>query len=89
MSCGVGCRYGSDLALLWLWRRPAAVALFRPLAWESPHVASIALKNAKKIKKKKKYIYIVNGSYITRHDDIYIVREISHSVPGIGRGPNL
>ena len=22
-----------DLALLWLWRRPAATALIRPLAW--------------------------------------------------------
>ena len=26
-------RCGLDLALLWLWRRPAAVALIRPLAW--------------------------------------------------------
>ena len=26
MSCGVGCRRGSDLALLWLWCRPAATA---------------------------------------------------------------
>ena len=26
MSCGVGCRRGLDLALLWLWCRPAAVA---------------------------------------------------------------
>ena len=23
-SCGIGCRHGSDLALLWLWCRPAA-----------------------------------------------------------------
>ena len=27
VSCGVGCRRGWDLALLWLWRRPAATAL--------------------------------------------------------------
>ena len=27
MSCGVGHRHGSDLALLQLWCRPAAVAL--------------------------------------------------------------
>ena len=26
MSCGVGCRIGLDLALLWLWCRPAATA---------------------------------------------------------------
>ena len=25
MSCGVGCRQGSDPALLWLWYRPAAI----------------------------------------------------------------
>ena len=27
VSCGVGCRHSSDLALPWLWCRPAAVAL--------------------------------------------------------------
>ena len=26
VSCGVGCRRGSDPALLWLWRRPVAKA---------------------------------------------------------------
>ena len=36
MSCGVGCRCGSDLALLWLWCRPAVAAPIRPLAWELP-----------------------------------------------------
>ena len=36
-----------DLALLWLWRRPAAIALIRPLAWEPPHTASVALKSKK------------------------------------------
>ena len=25
-----------DLALLWLWCRPATAALIQPLAWESP-----------------------------------------------------
>ena len=29
MSCGVGLRHGWDLALLWLWHRPAATALIR------------------------------------------------------------
>ena len=28
MSCSVGHRHSSDLALLWLWHRLAAVALF-------------------------------------------------------------
>ena len=27
VSCGVGCKHGSALALLWLWPRPAATAL--------------------------------------------------------------
>ena len=49
MSCGVGCRLGCDLALLWLWWRPAAVALIPPLAWESLYAAGAALKS-KKIK---------------------------------------
>ena len=30
MSCGVGCRRGSDPVLLWLWRRPVATALKTP-----------------------------------------------------------
>ena len=29
---------------LWLWHRPAAVALIRPLAWELAYAASVALK---------------------------------------------
>ena len=51
MSCGVGRRLGSDLALQWLWGRPAAVASFRPLAWEPPYAAPVALKKKKKTKK--------------------------------------
>ena len=30
MSCGVGRGHGLDPMLLWLWCRPAAVALMRP-----------------------------------------------------------
>ena len=29
--CGIGCRCGSDLALLWLWCTPAATAPIPPL----------------------------------------------------------
>ena len=43
MSCGVCRRCGLD---------PAATALIRPLAWESPYVAGVALKRFKKIKNK-------------------------------------
>ena len=48
MSCGVGRRRGLDPTLLWLWCRPAAVALIRPLAWELPYAAGAALKRKKK-----------------------------------------
>ena len=44
MTCGVGRRHGSDLVLLWLWRRAAARALIQPLAWELPHAPGVALK---------------------------------------------
>ena len=33
--------------LLWLWCRPAAVAPIRPLAWEPPYAAGMALKRQK------------------------------------------
>ena len=49
MSCGVGRRHGLELALLWLWHRPAAVALIRPLAWKPPYAVGVALKRKKNI----------------------------------------
>ena len=52
MSCGVGHRCGSDLTLLWLWRRLAAIALIGHLAWGPPYAAGAALKRQKRIKKK-------------------------------------
>ena len=42
MSCGVGCRRGSDPVLLWLWRRPVATAPIQLLAWEPPYAAGVA-----------------------------------------------
>ena len=56
MSCGVGRRHGSDLALLWLWRRPAAVAPIGPLAWEPSYAKGAALKNKNKENLKIKLI---------------------------------
>ena len=53
MSCGVGHRRGLDPELLWLWRRLAATALIRPLAWEPPYPAGAALEKAKRQKRKK------------------------------------
>ena len=54
LNCGVGCRCGSDPALLWLWPRPTAVALIQHLSWELPYATSSALKKQIKAKKKKK-----------------------------------
>ena len=48
MSCGVGHRCGSDPTLLWLWHRPAATALIRPLAWEPPYASGAAIEKTKK-----------------------------------------
>ena len=49
MSCGVGCRHGLGLALLWLWHRLAAIAPIQPPAWELPNAESVALKKKKRI----------------------------------------
>ena len=51
MICGVGCRCGSDPALLWLWCRPAGAAPIGPLAWDPPYTTHVALKS--KMKKRK------------------------------------
>ena len=37
-----------DLALLWLWHRPAAVAPIPLLAWEPPYAADAALQRQNK-----------------------------------------
>ena len=54
MSCGVGCRHGSDPALLWLWCRLAATALIQPLVWKPPCAVGAALEKTKKKDKKIK-----------------------------------
>ena len=48
VSYRIGCRQGLDLALLWLWCRPAATAPIRPLAREPPYAAGVAVKRKKK-----------------------------------------
>ena len=47
MSCGAGHRFGLDPMLLWLWRRPAATAPNRPLAWEPLYAVGKALEKVK------------------------------------------
>ena len=64
MSCGEGRRGSSVLEWLWLWLwlwpRPLAVARIRPLAWEPPYAAGMALKKAGG---KKKAIKNILGEY--------------------------
>ena len=50
VSCGIGLRGGSDLALLWLWCRSAAAAaaLILPLAWRLPYAVRVTLKRLNK-----------------------------------------
>ena len=48
MSCDVGHRCSLDPTLLWLWCRPAATALIRPLTWECPYGMDAALRGGKK-----------------------------------------
>ena len=62
MSCGVGCRHGLDLALVWLWCRLAAMAAIRPLAWEPPCTGGVALKKQKEKKKKTTMLILVMSS---------------------------
>ena len=44
MSCLVGHRPSSALALPWLWRRTTATAPIGPLAWKLPYTTGVALK---------------------------------------------
>ena len=63
MSYGVGCRHGLYPVLLWLWHRPEATAPIRPLAWETPYAAGVALRKTKKKKKKKFFFKATLGAY--------------------------
>ena len=53
MSYSVGPRCGLDLALLWLWYRPASAAPILPLAWELPYAAGAKIKKRKKKERKE------------------------------------
>ena len=77
----MGCRRGSDPALLWLWRRLAAAAPIRPLAWELPYAVGAALKKKKKKKKKKRgssYCGSVETNLTSIHEDV-------SSIPGLAQ----
>ena len=58
MSCGAGHRCGLEPTLLRLWYMLAAAASIRPLAWEFPYAASMALKIPKQNKTKNPWLLI-------------------------------
>ena len=60
-NCDISHRGCSDLVLLWLWCRPAAVALIEPLAWEFPYASGTALKRKKKKRERLSSIRVVKG----------------------------
>ena len=68
MSCGGDHRRSWDLVLLWLWHRPAATALIRPLAWEPPYATGVALKSQKQKQKKKSMS--IDMYYICREENL-------------------
>ena len=80
MSCGVGCRYGSDLAFMGLWCRPEAVALIQPLAWELPHAMGAALKKVQNGNISKDIIQKQNWKEILWLK--YTILEIKNSLEG-------
>ena len=44
----LGCRWGSDLTVLWLWHRAATVAPIQPLGWELLYAAGMVRKEKKR-----------------------------------------
>ena len=53
VTCSVGCRHCSEPLLLWLWCRPVATVLIRPLAWEPPYAVGAAVEKPKSQKKRR------------------------------------
>ena len=58
MSCDVGRKLNLDPELLWLWHKPVATALIRPLAWEPPCAKRAAQEKAKRQKKRERNNHI-------------------------------
>ena len=76
MSCDVGRRHGLDLALLWLWSRPAATAPISPLAWEPPYAAGAALEKTKRLRIKSSHHGLMELNTTSNH-------EVAGSIPGL------
>ena len=71
MRCPRLAQWVKDLALSWLWCRPAAIAPIRPLAWEPPYATGEALKNTQKKKEREKEknrkcsVFCLLGNWVT------------------------
>ena len=77
VSCGIGCRCSLDLALLWLWYRPATTAPSGPLAWEPPCAAGAALKNAKD-KKRKETVCTMSYHLLTAQNLVFTKQVLTY-----------
>ena len=83
MSCGVGCRRGSDPALLWLWCRQVATAPIGPLAWESPYAAGAAQQIAENKTKQKDSLRVpVVAQWLANPTRNH---EVAASIPGLAQ----
>ena len=60
----VGCRHSSDLALLWPWHRPAAIALIRPHSLGNPVCRRCDPKKQKRKEKNKGWIPNLNSTIL-------------------------
>ena len=81
MSCGVGGRCGLDPTLLWLWQRPVAIALIRPLAWEPPHATGAALEKAKRQTNKQTKMKKQNKKNQPNKKNLECHHKVGESVP--------
>ena len=77
MICGVGHRRGLDPTLLWLWCRPAAIALIRPLAWKPPCAVGVAIKYKQK---ESKTHSLKNNLHLNMKSSIHFSNKLSHIV---------
>ena len=61
-----GRRSSLDPVLLWLWHRPVATALIKPLAWEPPYAGGAAQEMAKRQNKQtNKQTCFIFKTYLT------------------------
>ena len=61
-NCGISQRHGLDPELLWLWHRPAAVALIQSLARELPYATGVAIKRKRKKMEHNLLFYFILGT---------------------------